>query len=307
MFGFTAARKLLRCARHDLLCKRCFPPSKLSPSLVPELPEVETYRRFIDELAVGQTIAAVQVNDAHVLAMPEAELRAGLVGRSISGTSRLGKNCFVELDNGRVLVLHFGMTGDIGAYRDEPDAPRFTRVALHLDDSGLRLAFIDPRKFGRIRLAENAAAYQKAKKIGPDALQITAAELQQKLGHRKTLLKPLLLDQSITAGLGNWIVDEVLFQAKINPKRLGNSLSEKDFKVLHAAIQLVLTTAISHEANYRYFPKSFLIHAREWDDSATPGTDAHTFCPCHPKVKIEKYYVGGRATYSCPKCQPAAG
>ena len=272
---------------------------------MPELPEVETYRRFINEIAVGQTIAAFQVNDAHVLATPEDQLRAGLVGRTITGTGRLGKNCFVELDNGKVLVLHFGMTGDIGAYRDETDAPRFTRVALHLEDSGLRLAFIDPRKFGRIRLADSAAAHQAAKKIGPDALAITAAELHQKLSRRKTLLKPLLLDQGLLAGLGNWIVDEVLFQAKIHPERLGSSLSGKETKALYAAIQLVLTTAIAHEANYRHFPKSFLIHAREWDDSATPGSDAHTFCPRHPKVKIEKYYVGGRATYLCPKCQPA--
>ncbi|MFC7669860.1 Fpg/Nei family DNA glycosylase [Hymenobacter humi] len=204
---------------------------------MPELPEVETYRRFIDALAVGQTIAAVQVNDAHVLATPEDQLRAGLVGRTISGTSRLGKNCFLELDNGQVLVLHFGMTGDVGAYRDEPDAPRFTRVALHLEDSGLRLAFIDPRKFGRIRLADSAAAHQKAKKIGPDALDISAVELHQKLARRKTLLKPLLLDQSITAGLGNWIVDEVLFQAKIHPERLGATLTEKEGQALHAAVQ----------------------------------------------------------------------
>lgn len=272
---------------------------------MPELPEVETYRRFIDELAVGQTIAALDVRDAHVLALPETELRAALVGRTITGTSRLGKNCFLELDNGRVLALHFGMTGDIGAFRDAPDAPRFTRVALLLEDSGLSLAFIDPRKFGRIRLADSVAAYQKAKKIGPDALQITAAELQQKISRRKVFIKPLLLDQALTAGLGNWIVDEVLFQAKIHPERLGNSLAEKDFGALHAAIQLVLTTAIRHEANYRLFPKSFLIHAREWDDSATPGSDAHTFCPRHPKTKIDKYYVGGRATYICSKCQPA--
>ena len=272
---------------------------------MPELPEVETYRRFIDELAVGQTIVAVQVNDAHVLATPEDQLRAGLVGRTITGTSRLGKNCFLELDNGRVLVLHFGMTGNVGAYRDEPDAPRFTRVALHLADSGLRLAFIDPRKFGRIRLAESAAAHQMAKKIGPDALAITAAELHQKLARRKTLLKPLLLDQSITAGLGNWIVDEVLFQARIHPERLGVSLTEKEGRALHTAVQLVLHTAINQEANYRHFPASFLIHAREWDTPATSARDdAHTFCPRHPKVKIDKYYVGGRATYTCPRCQP---
>ena len=281
-------------------------PSILNFFKVPELPEVETYRRFINEVAVGQTIVAVQVNDAHVLATPEDQLRAGLVGRTITGTSRLGKNCFLELDNGQVLVLHFGMTGDIGAYRDEPDAPRFTRVALHLDDSGLRLAFIDPRKFGRIRLAASAAAHQQAKKIGPDALVITAAELHQKLARRKTLLKPLLLDQSITAGLGNWIVDEVLFQAKIHPERLGSSLTEKEGRALHAAIQLVLNTAINQEANYRHFPASFLIHAREWDTPATAASDdAHTFCPRHPKGKIEKYYVGGRATYICPKCQPS--
>ena len=272
---------------------------------MPELPEVETYRRFIDELAVGQTITALEVLDAHVLATPPDQLRAAVVGRTIQATKRLGKNCFLELDNGKVLVLHFGMTGDVGAYRDAPDAPRFTRVALHLADSGLRLAFIDPRKFGRIRLADSVAAYQQAKKLGPDALDITAAELQQKLGRRKTLLKPLLLDQSITAGLGNWIVDEVLFQAKIHPERLGVSLSDREFQALHRAIQLVLATAIKQEAKYRDFPASFLIHAREWDTSATPGTEAHKFCPLHPKVEIKKYYVGGRATYICPRCQPA--
>ena len=68
----------------------------------------------------------------------------------------------------------------------------------------------------------------------------------------------------------------------------------------------MLTTAIAHEATYRHFPQSFLIHAREWDTSATPGSDAHTCCPRHPKTKIEKFYVGGRATYICPKCQVVA-
>ena len=273
---------------------------------MPELPEVETYRRFINEIAVGQTISAVQVNDAHVLAQPEDELRAALTGRTITGTARLGTNCFLTLDDGRVLVLHFGMTGDIGAYRDEADAPRFTRVALHLADSGLKLAFIDPRKFGRIRVAESVEAHQKTKKLGPDALAISALELQRRLGHRRPAIKPLLLDQSITAGLGNWIVDEVLFQARIHPERPGASLSEAEFVALHMAIQLVLTTAIAHEANYRHFPASFLIHAREWDEAAhaAPGSEAHTFCPRHPTVKIAKYYVGGRATYVCGVCQP---
>ena len=270
---------------------------------MPELPEVETYRRFLDETILHQPIVAVEVRDAHVLTTDEDTLRRYLVGRTVTATRRLGKNCFLELDNGTVLALHFGMTGDIDAYRDEPDAPRFTRVALHLAD-GLRIAFVDPRKFGRIRLAGSVAEYQKAKKLGPDALAVTAAQLRAALGKKRTLLKPALLDQRVTAGLGNWIVDEVLFQARINPERIANTLTDKEFTKLHAAIQLVLTTAIDQEATYRHFPASFLIHAREWDDSATPGTDAHKFCPRHPKTEIEKKYVGGRATYFCPKCQP---
>ncbi|MFD2784525.1 DNA-formamidopyrimidine glycosylase [Hymenobacter rubripertinctus] len=270
---------------------------------MPELPEVETYRRFLDDLVVGQTITTFEVKDAHVLGTEEDTLRRALVGRTITGTSRLGKNCFLLLDDSRVLVLHFGMSGDVGAYRDEADAPRFTRVALHLD-SGLRAAFVDPRKFGRIRLAESVAAYRLAKKLGPDALDLTGAELTDKLAKRNTLLKPLLLDQRLTAGLGNWIVDEVLFQAKIHPGRVASSLTAAESKRVHAAIQLVLRTAIAHEANYRDFPASFLIHAREWDDSATPGTDQHQYCPRHPSTPIVKSYVGGRATYTCSRCQP---
>jgi len=271
---------------------------------VPELPEVETYRRFLNEVILHQPITAFEVRDAHVLGTDEDTIRKNLVGQQVTATRRIGKNCFLELSNGAALALHFGMTGDVDAYRDDHDAPRFTRVALHLAD-GLRVAFIDPRKFGRIRLADSVAQYQKAKKLGPDALDVTAAHLQTVLGAKKMMIKPLLLDQSVTAGLGNWIVDEVLFQARINPERRANTLAAKDFKALHAAIQLVLTTAISHEATYRRFPASFLIHAREWDTSATPGTEQHLFCPKHSKTKIEKSYVGGRATYFCPRCQPA--
>ncbi|GAA4008514.1 DNA-formamidopyrimidine glycosylase [Hymenobacter fastidiosus] len=270
---------------------------------MPELPEVETYRRFLDEIILHQPITAFEVRDAHVLGTDEDTLRRNLVGQQVTATRRIGKNCFLELSNGTALALHFGMTGDVGAYRDDHDAPRFTRAALHLAD-GLRVAFIDPRKFGRIRHTGSVAQYQQAKKLGPDALDVTAAHLQQVLGSKKSMIKPLLLDQSVTAGLGNWIVDEVLFQARIHPERRSNTLLAKEFKAIHAAIQLVLTTAITHEATYRRFPASFLIHAREWDTSATPGTEQHHCCPRHSKTEIAKSYVGGRATYICPRCQP---
>ncbi|KAA9327555.1 DNA-formamidopyrimidine glycosylase [Hymenobacter busanensis] len=269
---------------------------------MPELPEVETYRRFLDELVLGQTIAAVEILDAKVLAVEADTLRREVSGAAVTATRRLGKNCFLELSTGKVLVLHFGMTGDVGAYRDDYDRPRFTRVALHLD-SGLRIAFIDPRKFGRIRLTDSVAAFQLAKKLGPDALELTAAELQTALARKKTLLKPLLLDQRLTAGLGNWIVDEVLFQAAVHPERRANTLEPAEVERVHAAVQLVLHTAIEQEATYRQFPASFLIHAREWDESPDPHSDAHEYCP-RDRAPIVKKYVGGRATYYCPTCQP---
>ncbi|MBC6989520.1 DNA-formamidopyrimidine glycosylase [Hymenobacter sp. BT491] len=270
---------------------------------MPELPEVETYRRFLDEVILHQPITAVEVFDRHVLAVEEDTLRRRVVGQIVVATRRLGKNCFLEFADGSALVLHFGMTGDVGAYRHDYDAPRFTRVAFHLAD-GLRVAFIDPRKFGRIRLTDSLEQYQKDKKLGPDALKISLEELSQVLRKKKTLIKPLLLDQSITAGLGNWIVDEVLYQAKIHPERRANTLTDAEFSSLHAAIQSVLKTAITQEATYRQFPANFLIHAREWDESATPGTDQHRFCPRHQKEEIAKKYVGGRATYYCQICQP---
>lgn len=269
---------------------------------MPELPEVETYRRFLDDLLLHQTIVQVEVLDAHVLAVPQAALRQALTGTTVTGTRRLGKNCFLELSTGQVLALHFGMTGDVGAYRDDHDRPRFTRVALHLAD-GLRIAFIDPRKFGRIRLAGSVAEFQQQKKLGPDALDLSPEQLALALRGRKTLLKPLLLDQRLAAGLGNWIVDEVLFQARLHPERAAGSLLPDEVARLHAAIVLVLNTAIEKEANYRHFPTSFLIHAREWDQYPVAGSEAYKLCPVD-QTGIAKKYVGGRATYYCPVCQP---
>ncbi len=273
---------------------------------MPELPEVETYRRFIDELALHVPIGAVQVLDAHVLTVPETVLRTSLVGHHFTGSRRIGKNLFLLLNDppGAALTLHFGMTGDVAAYRDDHDRPRFVRVELVLAD-GLRIGFIDPRKFGRVGLTADITGFLEAKKIGPDALDdLSLAHLTAALGRRKNaLLKSALLDQRLTAGLGNWIVDEVLFQARLHPARRCGELTTAEITRLHAAVGLVLRTAVAAEARYRDFPVDFLIHAREWEDA--PAGASTTHCPRHPKTEIQKHYVGGRATYWCARCQPA--
>lgn len=273
---------------------------------MPELPEVETYRRFLDELALLVPIAAVRVLDAHSLTVPEAALRVALVGRRFTATRRVGKNLFLLLSepSGAALTLHFGMTGDVAAYRDEEDRPRFVRIEITLT-GGLRIGFVDPRKFGRVGLTADVPGFLEAKKLGPDALDdLTPEHLTAALSRRKTaLIKSALLDQRLIAGLGNWIVDEVLFQACLHPARRCGELTSAETARLHAAIGLVLRTAVSAEARYRDFPVDFLIHAREWEDAPVGASTTH--CPRHTDELIQKHYVGGRATYWCARCQPA--
>lgn len=268
---------------------------------MPELPEVETYRRYVAETSLHQAITQLEVEHPRLLATDHDALRQALIGGQFVDTHRIGKNLFLPLDRGPVLVLHFGMTGGVDYYRDEEDRPRFTRVAFHFGN-GFKLAFVDSRMFGRVSLAESIAAYQEQKGLGPDALAITAEELRAKLQQKKAPIKPLLLDQKVTAGIGNWIADEVLFQARIHPEHRASDLSPEAYGRLHEAIGVVLQTAIRAEAIYRDFPREFLIHAREWDDVPSPGTDAHRHCP-RCGTAIDKTRVGGRATYSCPQCQ----
>ncbi len=273
---------------------------------MPELPEVETYRRFLTELALEIPIADVRVLDAHVLTVPAPTLRAALIGQRITATRRVGKNLFLLLSAppGTALTLHFGMTGDVAAYRDDVDRPRFVRVELVLT-GGLRVGFVDPRKFGRVGLTADVAGFLKTKQIGPDALDdLTLQHLITALARRpRALLKTALLDQRLCAGLGNWIVDEVLFQARLHPARRNASLTPAEGARLYDAIGDVLRTAVRAEARYRDFPVDFLIHAREWEDAPVGASTTH--CPRHPAERIQKHYVGGRATYWCARCQPA--
>ena len=268
---------------------------------MPELPEVETYRRYFEQTALGQTVAGMEVEDQRQLTTDFETLQQALKGARFTEAQRIGKHFLINLSTGKTLVLHFGMTGDLAYYRDAEDTPRFARIVFHFQN-GFRLAFIDSRKFGRVGLAENAAAYRQEKNLGPDALDITLAQLQDGLEKRKAPVKSLLLDQKILAGIGNWIADEVLFQAQIFPGKPANQLMPPEFGQLHMAIQHVLNTAIEEEANYGSFPKYFLIHARGWDDSALKPVDRQV-CPKHSTtLQISK--VGGRTTYFCAVCQP---
>ncbi|GAB2570306.1 Fpg/Nei family DNA glycosylase [Spirosoma areae] len=269
---------------------------------MPELPEVEIRRQYLETSSLFQPIHHIEVEDRKLLTTDYTTLLNTLTGRQFTGTRRIGKNLFVLTDSPGVIVhMHFGMTGDLDYYHSSLDRPRFARIVFEFTN-GFNLGFLCPRKFERVGLVEDINAFLQRKKIGPDGLAISLAELCERVQRKKAFIKPVLLDQNIVAGLGNWIVDEVLFQAHIHPKQRADSLTDWQMRELHQAIQLVLETAIRYEATYRDFPNSFLIHVREWDDSPYDDVEAHKFCP-RCRTRIERSIVGGRTTFFCPKEQ----
>jgi formamidopyrimidine-DNA glycosylase len=114
-------------------------------------------------------------------------------------------------------------------------------------------------------------------------------------------IKSVLLDQSTVAGIGNWIVDEVLYQAKIHPEKKANQLAENEIMKVHKSMQFVIQTAIDSQANYDDFPENFLIHARGWGRAGLQDIRADKCAECGEKISISK--VGGRTTYFCANRQ----
>ena len=269
---------------------------------MPELPEVEIRRHYLDTSSLYQPINHIEVEDKKLLTTDYTTLENTLIGRQFISTRRIGKNLFVLTDAPGVIVhMHFGMTGDLAYYHSSLDRPRFARIVFEFA-SGFNLGFLCPRKFERVGLVDDIDAFLQRKKIGDDGLDISLDKLTERVRRKKAFVKPVLLDQSVVAGLGNWIVDEVLFQAFIHPEQRADTLTDLQMDHLHNAIRLVLETAIRYEATYRDFPNSFLIHVREWDDSPYDDVEAHKFCP-RCGTRIERTVVGGRTTFYCPKEQ----
>ena len=256
---------------------------------MPELPEVATYQKFFEQAALQRKVVSVVVHEPRVVLMSPDELEERLVGQTFVSTQRIGKQLMVELSGGAWLTLHFGMTGSLRYFRDAEDTPRFTKVQWGLND-GFTVAFCCPRILGRVGVADNLEAFQKKKRLGEDAQRITLDEFKQRLAGRKGLIKPLLLNQSLLAGLGNWIVDEILYQAKIHPMTPANQLTERDTALIYEKMQHVLETAIRHEARYEDFPRDFLVTYRWLDREGHPLQQKN----------IERMVVGGRSTYYCP-------
>jgi formamidopyrimidine-DNA glycosylase len=265
---------------------------------MPELPDVENFKRYLDRRARNQRIAHVDVHAGKILKnISGRKLASALMGRKISGSRRHGKHLFARLDNNRWLAMHFGMTGYLAYFKKPDDDPRHDRLRLD-SANGRHLAFVNQRKFGRLRLIETPDDFVAQANLGPDALDksVTVKKFRELLSTRRGEIKAALMDQSLLAGIGNVYSDEILFQARLHPKTPAEKLDNKQIDAMYRVMRRVLKTAISKGAGsaelFRRAPRTYLLRHRE---SGAP-------CPrCGGKVKATK--AAGRTAYYCPKCQ----
>ncbi|KAJ6704442.1 FORMAMIDOPYRIMIDINE-DNA GLYCOSYLASE [Salix viminalis] len=279
---------------------------------MPELPEVEAARRAIEEHCTGKKIKkAIIAEDSKVIdGVAPSDFVAALVGKTIVSAHRKGKNLWLQLDSPPFPSFQFGMAGAVyikgvavtkykrSAVNDSDEWPsKYSKFFIQLDD-GLELSFTDKRRFAKVRLLEDPASKPPISELGPDALLelMTVDELHGSLSKKKIAIKALLLDQSFVSGIGNWIADEVLYQARIHPLQTASSLSRESTATLHKCIKEVIQYAVEVDADCDRFPLEWLFHFR-WGKK--PG-----------KVngkEIDFIVAGGRTTAYVPGLQKLNG
>jgi formamidopyrimidine-DNA glycosylase len=261
---------------------------------VPELPDVEVLRRYCEATSLHQEVRSVRVNSRLILGETSpSDLQTGLQGRTFEDTERHGKYLLVELDNGRWLVMHFGMTGSLKYVSKADRKPENTEL-LFAFSNGSRLAYLTTRKLGEIRLVGDAEVFIEEKDLGPDVLDSSFdfEAFQRAIAGRRAMIKSTLMNQQIMAGIGNVYSDEILFQAGIYPRTPVDELSGKAKKKVFHTMQDVLRTAIDNQADPEDFPETYIIPHRHKE-----GT-----CPrCGGEVK--QVEVSGRGAYYCPRRQ----
>ena len=262
---------------------------------MPELPEVETFKRYLDRTSLRQRITNVEVRDAYVLKCTSArELTRRLKGRRFENSHRHGKHLFVRVGRELWLRLHFGMTGDLQYLKRDQEPPKTARVLFRFTNNR-RLAFDDQRKFGEIELIENVDGFLRTRGIGPDALHLDLSEYKRIFRKHRGAVKAILLNQQLIAGIGNLYADEILFRARIHPATGATRLGDEDLGRLFRATRYVLGKAIALKTDFNRLPKSWLLTHR--------GKNGR--CPrCGRALKSAT--IGGRTSWFCTHCQKRA-
>jgi formamidopyrimidine-DNA glycosylase len=273
---------------------------------MPEMPEVETMVRDLAARVTGRTVTAVETTFPGLIVWPTyTEFDRRVSAQSIRTLSRRGKYALFGLASGDLLILHRGMSGSLLLRRPEQAMEQHVRLLFHLDD-GSQLRFNDPRKFGKVYVMDATGNERELPwaHIGPEPLgnDFSSELLHSALRRRTGLIKPLLLNQRLVAGLGNIYVDEALHVARIHPERRAHTLTSPEVKRLHGAIRHVLGAAVERRGTTFSTYMDVEGRAGMYQDRLRVFGRQGSTCPRCGEA-IEKIVVGGRGTHICPCCQ----
>jgi formamidopyrimidine-DNA glycosylase len=271
---------------------------------MPELPEVETFRRYLLQGESGHpSILGKQIKDAELLwertlaAPAPGEFKERIRGQFVTGIGRRGKNLLIHLSRD-TLIIHLRMSGELIVEEKTNPRGKHYRVILNFSDQ-YRLAFNNIRKFGRVWLSEDPS--QVIGNLGPEPLaeDFTSARFHQILQKRSRQIKYFLLDQKMIAGMGNIYTDEALFRAKLHPARKTDTLDETETQRLWQGIREVLQEGIQNHGSsidWMYQGGDYQKYLSVYNLEGEPCKRCET--------PIKRIKIAQRSTYFCPSCQP---
>jgi formamidopyrimidine-DNA glycosylase len=271
---------------------------------MPELPEVEVVVRGLRSRLQGRAITAMHERFPGVLVVAPEAAGAAKGRPRIRGVRRRGKLILLELDADLVLVVHLRVAGHLSVVGAATPHRPHTHVVLELDGNE-ELRFVDPRRFGRVRL-ETTASLDRSPfftRLGPEPLDLSVQDLADRLGSSRAALKAALLDQTKVVGVGNIYADEILFASGLHPSQPANTVLDREWEPLLASTQRILRSAIERGG-------STIRDYRSADGEAGAFQDAHLVYgrdgePCSEcGGLIRKIRVAGRGSHFCPLCQP---
>ncbi len=273
---------------------------------MPELPEVETIRGGLAPKLVGRTIEKAEILDERLTRpFDRAAVGAGLAGERIAALERRGKYLVVRFESGRVLLIHFRMTGSLRhATRGELAEDPYRRAVVRLDD-GSDVAYRDVRRFGTwLFLERGELEPYLEERLGEEPLgpRFTARVLGRRLAGRRAPVKALLLDQRIVAGLGNIYADEALWRARVHPLRPAGTLTPAELRAVHRSVRRALEAGIARQgATLRDYAAPDGSAGSMQDEFRVYGRLGEPCPRCG--TPIEKTRAAGRGTWYCPRCQ----
>ncbi|WP_414469754.1 Fpg/Nei family DNA glycosylase [Methanobacterium sp. ACI-7] len=259
---------------------------------MPELPEVESFKRYIEKTSMHKKIENIEVNSPQQLQNIEVEdLREKLEKKTFQHAERRGKYLFLNLDNDYWLVLHFGMTGRPKYFKDDSGLAYYDRINFKFEDKS-KLTFEDPRKFGKIYLTANMEDFIKQKRLGPDALGIDLKTFKGLFSKRRGSSKSALMNQHVIAGIGNIYSDEILYHVGVHPKTPLYMLDDGKIENIFIIMKEVLNLAIDVQLQNKGLPNSYIIPHRK-KKGKCPNSD----------TELKTIKISGRTSYYCPDCQ----